>query len=67
MVSLHRLDHCLIDAELGENAAADFHVRTGYFMVDGLADVVEEGTCACDCDVGTELFGEHCGKMCDFD
>src|SRR6185437_1573576 len=63
VVRLHRLNHFLIDAEFFENATAYFDMRARHFVIDGLADVMEERSGARDIRISAELGREHAGDL----
>src|SRR3989344_4446901 len=63
MMSLHGFDNLFGDVELLEDAAADFDMRTRNFVVQGLADVVEERSGLGHGHVGTQFLGNHASHV----
>src|SRR6187551_1981011 len=64
MVGLHRNDHFWICAKLLENAHTDVDMRTLYFMVKRLADVMHERTGFCNLHISAKFLGNHASDVC---
>ena len=63
MVGLHSSDYFFIGAELLQNAAADFNVSTGNFVVNRFADIVEQSAGFGYCHIGAYFGRQHAGDM----
>ena len=63
MMALHSFDDFFACTKFLENSLADFDVCSGYFMIYGFTNIVEERTRFGHRHVGAHFLGNHTGNV----